>query len=90
METARVGQQQRQPAGEGSAPRIPELETEGSRTDTIMIGRGGSYGEWAKLRYAVRKWVHEQTRGAKSGDGKEPVGANIISPTQVLRVVKRL
>jgi hypothetical protein len=55
-----------------------------------MIERGGINGGWAKLRYAVRKWVQEQTGGAKVGDGKEPVGPNILSPTQVLRMVKGL
>ena len=60
--------------------------------DMVMIGRGGSGGEWAKLRHAVRKWVHDHTWGAKPrwGDGKDPVGENILSPPQVLRVVKGL
>ena len=91
--TGRAGQQQRQPAGEGSTPRIPELASEGSRMDMMMIGslRGGSGGEWAKLRHAVRKWVHEQTWGAKPrfGNGQDPVGKS-LSPPQVLRAVKGL
>ena len=90
--TGRAGQQQRQPAGEGSTPRIPELASEGSRMDMVMIGRGGSSGEWAKLRHAVRKWVHDQTWGAKQRfvNGQDPVGGNILSPPQVLRAVKGL
>ena len=29
--------------------------------DMINIGKGGSDGEYAKMRHAVRKWVHDQT-----------------------------
>ena len=90
VKTEKGGQQRRQLAGEGMVPRSLGLATEGARIDTIMIERGGINGEWAKLRYAVRKWVQEQTGGAKVGEGQEPVGPNILSPTQVLRMVKGL
>ena len=62
--TGRAGQQQRQPTGEGTTPRIPELASTASRMDMINIDKGGSSGEFARLRHAVRKWVHDQTWGA--------------------------
>ena len=40
--TGRAGQQQRQPAGEGATPRIPELASTASRMDMVNIGKGGT------------------------------------------------
>ena len=90
--TGRAGQQQRQPAGEGATPRIPELASTASRMDMVNIGKGGSSGEYARLRHAVRKWVHQQTWGAvrRQVKGKDPVGEGVLSPPQVLRAVKGL
>ena len=94
--TGRAGQQERQPTGEGTTPRIPELATTASRLDMIDIDEGGSDGEYAKLRHAVRKWVHDQTWGAvprvqdPKGKVTDPMGEGFLSPSQVLRAVKGL
>ena len=90
VKTEKGGQQRRQLEGGGTVPRSLGLATEGARIDTIMVERGGINSEWAKLRFSTRKWVQEQTGGAKVSDGEEPVGPNILSPTQVLRMVKGL
>jgi hypothetical protein len=67
------GQQRRQLEGGGTVPRSLGLATEGARIDTIMVERGGINSEWAKVRFATRKWLQEQTGGA--------MGRNLWGPT---------
>ena len=74
MATGRAGQQQRQPTGEGTTPRIPELASAASRRDMINIDKGGSGGEFPRLRHAVRKWVHDQTWGGEVKQTGAPKG----------------
>ena len=88
--TGRTTQQKRQQSGEGRTPRIPELATQASRQDMIKIGKGGSNGEWARLRHVMRKWVHEQKWGAVHMNWSGAMGEGVLSPPLVLRAVKGL